>query len=114
MATSDNFQQAVKENRMVSVQEATIRKAVGFTIFGLTTLRLSLKVYGLLSFFLLLARCRTIEQSFIEHWHLLFGIANSLMHVGRCRHVGHCAVFLVCSGGGFLDYWILQSVWVLT
>lgn len=43
MATSDNFQQAVKENRMVSVQEATIRKAVGFTIFGLTTLRLSLK-----------------------------------------------------------------------
>lgn len=66
MATSDNFQQAVKENRMVSVQEATIRKAVGFTIFGLTTLRLSLKVYGLLSFFLLLARCRTIEQSFID------------------------------------------------
>lgn len=40
MATQGKYQQAVKENRMVSVQEATIRKAVGFTIFGLTTLRL--------------------------------------------------------------------------
>lgn len=46
MATQDKHQQAVKENRMVSVQEATIRKAVGYTIFGLTTLRLYTRVYS--------------------------------------------------------------------
>ena len=46
MATQDKHQQAVKENRMVSVQEATIRKAVGYTLFGLTTLRLYTRVYS--------------------------------------------------------------------
>jgi len=46
MATQDKYQQAVKENRMISVQEATIRKAVGFTIFGLATLRLYTRVFA--------------------------------------------------------------------
>jgi len=49
MATQDKYQQAVKENRMVSVQEATIRKAVGFAIFGLTTLRLYTRVFAVKS-----------------------------------------------------------------
>lgn len=44
MALQNDIQQAVKENRMVSVQEATIRKAAGFTILGLTTLRLYTRV----------------------------------------------------------------------
>ena len=53
MATQDKYQQAVKENRMVSVQEATIRKAVGFTIFGLTTLRLYTRVVSNLAYYTL-------------------------------------------------------------
>ena len=44
MATQDKDAQAVKENRMVSVQEATVRKTIGLALFALTSLRVYAKV----------------------------------------------------------------------
>ena len=40
----DSYRQAVKENRMVSVQEATVRQILGCTTLALTTGWLCYKV----------------------------------------------------------------------
>ena len=44
MATQARYAQAVKENRMVSVRESTIRKTIGFALLGFITLGLYAKV----------------------------------------------------------------------
>jgi len=102
MATQDKYQQAVKENRMISVQEATIRKAVGFTIFGLATLRLYTRVFA----FKVWVTTRFAKASGAQPYTV------SCMHTGHCRNVWDCTILSVCCGDNFPHHRLLQPVWM--